>query len=550
MSVASDAPSIGRAHSRAGAISSGPTARLARRAFADGRRRTIAFGLLFAFVAYIQPVSYRHEYPDQSQRLAFARSFGDNKAIRLFYGVPHDLLTVGGYTAWRVGGILAVFAAVWGSFAAVAALRGEEDSGRSETLLALPVGRRVLDGSALSAIAASAVVLWAFLLVGLLAAGLAGGGSLALAVAVIAVAPVFVGVGALASQLAATRRRALELSLGVLVLTFLIRVVADTVSGVGWLRWLSPLGWAEEIRPFAGARPWVLVLPLLATAALVLGALRIARERDIGTGLMKPADSRDPRLGLLSSPGAQAVREDLSSLAAWLIAVGWFALIVGVISRSISSAGISASLRAQFAKLGAGSIITPSGYLGFAFLLFVLAVSLFACSQIGAARTEELQGRLETVFALPVGRRRWLVERLVVAVGGILVISLAAGVLAWLGAAIVGVTVSFPRLMLASVNCVTVATLFLGIGAAAYALAPRIGAAIAYAAVTAAFLWQLFGSLLGAPSWLVRLSPFEHIGLVPDATFKPGAGAVMVLIGVACAAVAALCLGRRDIMAG
>jgi ABC-2 type transport system permease protein len=97
---------------------------------------------------------------------------------------------------------------------------------------------------------------------------------------------------------------------------------------------------------------------------------------------------------------------------------------------------------------------------------------------------------------------------------------------------------------------VTVATLFLGIGAIAYALTPRAGVALAYAAATAAFLWQLFGSLLGAPAWLIRLSPFEHIGLVPQAAFKLGDGAVMILIGLVCALVAAVCLARRDIAAG
>ena len=109
---------------------------LAQRAFRDARVRTISFAYLFAAIAYIQPVGYRDAYPSLIDRLAFARSFGDNKAIRLFYGVPHDLLTVSGYTAWRVGGTLAIFASVFGLLAAVRALRTEEDSGRMELVLA------------------------------------------------------------------------------------------------------------------------------------------------------------------------------------------------------------------------------------------------------------------------------------------------------------------------------------------------------------------------------------------------------------------------------
>ena len=104
--------------------------------------RTVSFACLFAVIAYIQPAAYRHAYPTHASRLAFAHSFANNKAIRLFYGAPHNLLTIGGYTAWRVGGTLAIFAAVFGLLAAVRALRTEEDTGRTELVLAGALGRR------------------------------------------------------------------------------------------------------------------------------------------------------------------------------------------------------------------------------------------------------------------------------------------------------------------------------------------------------------------------------------------------------------------------
>ncbi|HEX2708581.1 MAG TPA: hypothetical protein VHM66_11300, partial [Solirubrobacterales bacterium] len=87
---------------------------ISRRAFADGRTRTVSFALLFGLVALIQVSGYEHSFPTLKDRLSFAHSFGDNKAVRLFYGIPHDLLSVGGYVAWRVGGILTIFAAMWG----------------------------------------------------------------------------------------------------------------------------------------------------------------------------------------------------------------------------------------------------------------------------------------------------------------------------------------------------------------------------------------------------------------------------------------------------
>ncbi len=75
----------------------------------------------------------------------------------------------------------------------------------------------------------------------------------------------------------------------------------------------------------------------------------------------------------------------------------------------------------------------------------------------------------------------------------------------------------------AGANCLPVALLFLGVAALAYAVAPRASGGIAYGLVTVAFLWQLVGSLLGAPRWLVELTPFAHVGLVPAQPFRAGA---------------------------
>ena len=65
---------------------------LVRRAFSDARIRTIAFAYLFAIAAYVNASAYRS-------------------------------------TAWRAGGVLAIFAAVYGVLGAVRASRAEEDAG-------------------------------------------------------------------------------------------------------------------------------------------------------------------------------------------------------------------------------------------------------------------------------------------------------------------------------------------------------------------------------------------------------------------------------------
>ena len=521
---------------------------LVRRALRDARTRTLAFAYLFAAYAYIQPVGFRHAYPTETDRVAFAHSFAANKGLRLIYGQPFDVVSVGGYTAWRVGGTLAIAAAIFGVLAAVRALRAEEDTGRMELVLSAPVGRRTAYRAAVAAIGVGVFALWAAELVGFVAGRLPLGGSAYLALATASVAAVFVGVGAVACQIAPSRRIAMGLGLTTAAAALLLRVVADTTD-TGWLRWATPLGWAEEMRPFTGAQPLVVLAPAAATLLLLVLAWRLAAERDVGTGLVHARETSPPRLALLSSPTAQAVRASAGTLAAWTAGIAVFAVILGVVSESVTSADISENVKRQISKLGSGNIATPTGYLAFVFIFFILAASLFVCAQIGATRNEEAEPRLETLLSVPVGRGRWLSGRLALAAAGAALLAFTAGLCTWAGAASAGVDVSLADMLQAGANCMPVALLFLGLAALAYAVVPRASAGIAYGLVTVAFLWQLVGSIAGVPHWLVDVTPFAHVGLVPTQSFRVLAAAVMVAIGATAAATAIAVFRRRDLIA-
>ena len=521
---------------------------LTRRAFLDARTRSVAFAYVFVVYAYLQPAGYHSAYPTVAERAAFAHAFAGNAALRLFYGYPFDVLTVRGYSAWRVGGSLALVAAVFGVLAAVRALRTEEESGRAELVLAGAVGRAAVFQAATGALAGGAALLWLAEFVGFVFGGLPAAGSAYLALATVSVVPVFAGAGALASQLAPTRRGALALSSGFVVVCWLLRVVGDTWAGGGWLRWATPLGWAEELRPFTGPRPWVLVLLLGSSVLLLALSARIAARRDIGVGLLPTRESAPPRMGLLSSATALSLRSEAGTLLAWVLGVAAFSAILGMVSTSVSTAGISKNFQHDLAKLGVGSITTPSGYLAFVFVVFILALSLFSCSQIGACRQDESEQRLETLLAQPVGRHSWLGGRLLVGAATAGALSLLTGLVTWAGASSQGVNVSLPRMLEAGANCLPVALLFLGLSSLAFAVLPRASAGISYGLVGAAFLWYLVGSLLSVPRWLVDVTPFVHVGLVPAQAFRVVSAAVMVAIGVASVGVALTVFRRRDLM--
>src|ERR1019366_1371525 len=131
----------------------------------------------------------------------------------------------------------------------------------------------------------------------------------------------------------------------------------------------------------------------------------------------------------------------------------------------------------------------------------------------------------ETLLSLPIARRRWLAGRLGLAVASAVVISLACGVLAWAGAASPNAHISL-----------------------AFALIPRATTGLAYGLVAVAFVWQLLGGLLGAPKWLLELTPFQHVGFVPAQAFRVTDAVVMLALAAAAGAAALWAFGRRDLI--
>ena len=86
---------------------------------------------------------------------------------------------------------------------------------------------------------------------------------------------VFVGVGALTSQLGRSRRVATGLGMLVFGVAFVVRMIADSGPSTRWLLWLTPFGWTERMRPFTD-NDW---RPLVLAGASVVVALVTADDR-------------------------------------------------------------------------------------------------------------------------------------------------------------------------------------------------------------------------------------------------------------------------------
>ena len=371
------------------------------------------------------------------------------------------------------------------------------------------------------------------------------GGALFLAVAVVAAAAMFLAVGAFASQLAATCRQASAYAGAALGVSYALRMVADSGTGLDWLRWVSPLGWIEQLQPLTTPHPFAL-LPIAGLVGLLsLFTIRLAGERDLGGSTLPDRSGSVPHTRLCFGPSGLNIRLMRSTLVGWGVGIAAYGLILGLVAKSGGSAlSSSASMTWALSRLGA---IGAYAYLGVAFLMMAVILAIVAAGQISAARGEEAGGRLDHFLVRPVSRSSWLAGRLLIATIVLVVGGLLAGVCTWLGAASQHTGVSFASVLDAGLNVVPPAVCILGVGAFVLGVWPRASNVATYGLLVWSFLVELIGGVVGLNHWVLDASLFHQMAAAPAASPDWTTGGVLVAVGAVAAVLGGIAFAHRDL---
>ncbi len=532
---------------RPGAVIAGYVARRAGRS-------GLLWGIAFAVFTYAQILAYTATYPTQAARDQLQQAFGSNVGSNALIGPVRAINTVAGFTSWRILGILSLLGAVWGLLTSTRLMRGEEDNGRYELLLAGPTTRRQANSQAVLGLGAALAALFAATALGTVLTGQSAsvgftvGQSLYLALTLVASAAVFLSVGAVTSQLAHTRRRAVALAGAVFGVCYAVRMVADSNPRLHWIVWLSPLGWIEQSRPLTQPNLWALLPVLTLIVVATTAAAHLAGARDLGAATLPTRDSSPPRLTLLTGATGLAVRLMRPVALGWLLTVAAFSLLIGVIAKSSTNdSTASPGIEQSLGRLGGhGSLVED--YLGLTFLAVALMIATIAAGQITAIRTEEREGRLDNLLVRPRSRASWLAARLGLSTVLIFAAGALAGFGAWAGAASQHSGVRLSQLLAAGLNVVPPALFLLGLGALALGAWPRRVSAIVYGYLLWAVIIEVSGAVVNANHWLMDTSVFFHMVPAPATTPNWASAATITGLGLAGALAGGFLLNRRDVL--
>ncbi|MFI6979279.1 ABC transporter permease [Embleya sp. NPDC050154] len=517
---------------------------------ASRRDRIILPLWAYALIGSVASTAYSIKglFPDQASRQTFVDGIGAASGAAALYGRITNT-SLGAITTWRSAVLGAVLAAVMSILLVVRHTRAEEQTGRQELVAAGIVDRKA------PLVAALRLVLSVNLGVGVVIGailpvfGLPVAGAFALGLSMAACGIVFTGVAAVCAQLFEASRTANTVALTLLGVCYLVRAVADMSHGATGLLWASPIGWTEQVRPYAGDRWQVLAVPAAAAAGLIALALRLLDRRDFGSGVLPARPG--PAQGGADTRGTfgLAWRMHRGALLGWAIGVLTAALVFGSFVRDVDVLTGSDRVQRIMSELG-GSQNMADAYVSSVVGVFAIMAAVFALSVIVRARGEEAAGRIELIFAGTPSRARWLLSHLALAVAGAVVILAAAGfglgLSAGLGAHDVGRMSG--RTFGAVFAQLPAVLLIVALAVLVFAAFPR-WTGVGWGLLGLFAFLTLVGPELKVSHYVLDISPFAHVPKLPGNAVAATPLVVMSALALVGLAAALAAFRRRDLLA-
>ena len=459
--------------------------------------------------------------------------------ILSFLGDPYAMNTPEGYITFRyMETIWPLLLSIWPILAGARMVRGEEERGTMDVLLATSQSRTRLLLEKVGALAIALLVIAVLFALGVVAGEAAlGGGHVDVVRALLtglnlsSLAFFFGMVALLISQVTTSRRAAAGWASSLLILFVFLNMAGRELSGA-WVQYLSPLYYYNLNRPLLPGFPdqplAALVPPGLAVLCLVGSVILFAR-RDMGRSAIESQRERaggaEPALRSLSRAEREVSTRAVSLQTLFADAWGSFWWLFGMVAFCAALLFVTPSFQKAFNQavqqtpwlaryLSDTPTNTNAALLGTLVFAFVPALVMVLALTLALKWSSDLEnGQLELIFSTPNSRRRVLLERF----GANILVVVLAPVLTWLaltiGAQIINLNVDQGRLLAASFSMFPPALISVGL---VYALAGRLRYGAVLGIVTAylvlSYLQEALEGNIQFPGWLMSLSVFHLYG--------------------------------------
>lgn len=467
---------------------------------------------------------YKQTFTTQASLDEFA-ALSASPGMRAITGLSPAANTMGG-AVWTKGWMTVALAIAIGMvFLVTRSGRADEETGCTELLRSKALGVHAYSAAAWLVYGTLSLLVGAGLTAVSWAGGFGASGSLVLGGATFGAGLVGLGVGALAGQLAATSRGANSLGSAVIVVFYMLRMSGD--MGDGALTWASPIGWAQQMQPYAANRWWPFALLVLLAAALLWVAWVLEARRDFGAGLLPQRHGASHAPARWATPLGLELHLQRNPIMGWTLAVAlsglMFGSVVTAMTDLLDDTNVAALLRGEGVKALVSLLVS----------MMALLTLVFAIQITVSLRKDEATGLVDAQITRAVSRARWALERL-------LIPAMWSAVLLPLGGAVIAASYDrsqVGRLALAALAYWPAVMVLVGLSVFLWGFAPRLSTPTAWGLMAAMWFLTMFGEVFRLPEWFLNAMPLAATPYMPfeEMSWTP----LVVMTAIACALTAA-----------
>jgi ABC-2 type transport system permease protein len=531
------------------------TRALRRFGFRQTLKGALIIGVLSGLMMGAQGAAFAAAYPDQHSRDMLIKSFGSTPALGFMTGESKNIAQPASYAIYKSIALTTLIVAVWGLMTTTRLLRGQEEDGRLEPIVAGRTTKtsatvHILIGYAYS-LGLSFLITW--LAIGALGAdpkvNLSFGNAGLLALGVFLPGMFFASLGVLTSQLALTRGRAVAYGLGLLLFFFSIRGAANSVSDWNNLKAYSPFGWTDLLNPVLGPNTWWILPTIIFSVVAIPLALYFASRRDLGESILPQSDIAKPHYYLLGSDLDYSIRQNIWPFVWWTIGtIAYAGLLASIAKVGADALSSSPAFTKVIGSLGGNYNDLVIAFLGFGGVFTALILLVMSAVAIGSIRNQEAKLYLDNILVQPVRRSAWLAKRISIIVSMAMIISLVTGYAIWQIATAQGVSLDLGLVLQNSIVLTGSVILLVGLGALLYGLLPRFAAIIMYVAIVWAFVADILKALFSLNDAIDKTSLLHYVSFAPTKTPDWTTFAWLVVIGFIAGTLGIIAFVKRDIV--
>src|SRR5699024_11109 len=487
-------------------------------------------------------------YTNEAERGGIAETMR-NPAMTAMVGPGYGLdnYTIGAMMAHQMLLFTAIAIGVMSILLVTRHTRSAEEDGRLEMIHSLPTGRLAnlaATFSVMIAINFLLAILTGFSLYALRIESIDLEGSLLYGAALGATGIFFASLTAIFAQISENGRGTIGLSIGALLVFYLIRAVGDVSSEA--LSWVSPLGWILHTKAYVANVWWPVALMMLVSLGLICLAFYLHAKRDAGAGLLAARPGKKHASSFLLSPIGLSLRLQRTALLSW--AIGLFVL-------GASYGSVFGDLEAFFSDndlirqmlISMKDVSLTEQFIGMLMAIMAITSSIPPLMAVLKPLSEERKNRTEHLLTRAVSRTSLLGSALAIAIiVSFLIVSLTAIGL-WAAAfSTMDDPIGFLTIYEAAIVYLPAIWLMIGIAVLLIGFFPR-GSSLIWLYLIYAFIVTYLGDLLDFPDWLKNLTPYGYVPALPVEELELMPLFILTVIAFAISFIGMIGYRKRDI---